>query len=472
MIEGAAADTHRPGTGRIAWSRALSPAEEAELDELRARGPRLAVRDSGIPLNDAGRRGRRRTDSLPRRVLAPGGDAAALEAAGWLQVFVADGYIDLDPPTRADLQRYATLADEPPASPSASSRHRRAPASAPVRGAAGAATRPGPTPPARARGGPSLLPWTVVPRRERLLAERRAGRPAARDAAMEATRAARRRTPSGCGTARRRRRAAPARAQHLGAALGVVDRHVEDEAAGGGEQPADVVPRRRAVDGRAEQGDAASRARPPTSGRRAARRRGGPSRPAASPGRRRSSRRSRPRRRARPTDRRARPRPCPGWWRGSSRRTSPDRRRRARPARPRCRPSIRRRRGGCRRRRGTPAGAARRGRADRPRRSTARRSSAGVAHGRRATTHVDRPGIGSPIAAVQRPRPRRRQRDGHRAGDARPRCHAPTPRRSPDRPTRWRATSTARSGTSEANTEPAATTSRWRATRSRNAFGR
>ena len=68
--------------------------------------------DSGIRLNQRGQdavaAGRFNFPSTCwRRVWTP----AALEAAGWLQVFIAEGYIDLDPATRADFQRYAALAE-------------------------------------------------------------------------------------------------------------------------------------------------------------------------------------------------------------------------------------------------------------------------------------------------------------------------------------------------------------------------
>ncbi len=111
IVEGLDARNPPPGTNRIAYVSGISPDEETELGELR---PQViaTLSDSGIRLNQRGQdavaAGR---FNFPVDVLAPGADASALEAAGWLQVFIAEGYIDLDPATRADFQRYAALAE-------------------------------------------------------------------------------------------------------------------------------------------------------------------------------------------------------------------------------------------------------------------------------------------------------------------------------------------------------------------------
>ena len=111
IVEGLDARTPRASTNRVAYVAGISADEEADLDELRPQVIAI-LSDSGIRLNDRGQdavaAGR---FNFPVDVLAPGADASALEAAGWLQVFIADGYIDLDPATRADFERYAALAE-------------------------------------------------------------------------------------------------------------------------------------------------------------------------------------------------------------------------------------------------------------------------------------------------------------------------------------------------------------------------
>jgi hypothetical protein len=111
IVEGNDARTPPAATNRIAYVSGITPEEEAELAELR---PEViaTLTDSGIRLNhqgqDAVAAGR---FNFPTQVLGPGRDASALEEAGWLQVFIADGYIDLDPETRPRFERYADLAE-------------------------------------------------------------------------------------------------------------------------------------------------------------------------------------------------------------------------------------------------------------------------------------------------------------------------------------------------------------------------
>ena len=91
-----------------------------------------------------------------------------------------------------------------------------------------------------------LRPGPVVPRRQRQLVEAIAPRGArpARPATAGSGRSARRRRSTGCGTARRTApRSSAFDAQHLGAALRVVDRQVERERHRRGEDAAEVVAR-------------------------------------------------------------------------------------------------------------------------------------------------------------------------------------------------------------------------------------
>jgi hypothetical protein len=111
IVEGLDARTPPPGTNRIAFVSGITPSEEAELDELRAEVI-ATLTDSGIRLNQRGQdavaAGR---FDFPVGVLAPGADATALEAAGWVQVFITEGYVDLDPAVRERFEHYATLAE-------------------------------------------------------------------------------------------------------------------------------------------------------------------------------------------------------------------------------------------------------------------------------------------------------------------------------------------------------------------------
>ena len=252
-------------SARCASSRALTPAPRRQgrtaspmcpasprprrPSSTRLRNEVIAtVSDSGIRLNQRGQdavaAGR---FDFPVEVLAPGGDATAL---GGRRLDAGVHHRGLRRPRPGGPASASSdtppLPNGRPASPSASSR--RLPERSPVSGARRGPRRRGPTRPQRG-DRPELAAATVAPATSGTSQKAPVGQPRPRPPPVAAGRAARRRTPSGCERLGQRRPAAPALSRkHLGAALRVVDVEVEHEAAGRGEQPPEVVPRRRAAD--------------------------------------------------------------------------------------------------------------------------------------------------------------------------------------------------------------------------------
>jgi hypothetical protein len=109
LLEGQAAEQPPSDARTVAIVRGLDEAETAELARLATQVVHLASQD-GLQLSDAGRRAVRagRIDE-PQVVLAPGGDATALEAGGVLADLVTNGYLVVDPKTAATFRRYAEL---------------------------------------------------------------------------------------------------------------------------------------------------------------------------------------------------------------------------------------------------------------------------------------------------------------------------------------------------------------------------